>query len=113
MRRPDVATQLVTIWWRDIPTQVNAQSGRTRYQAILPRRFQRAVDEAAMAAELTQASGYVAEWRRKSLPLSSSASPAELQAAADTAAARFEASYSRERLTAIAANRGYDPEASA
>ena len=107
-----MATQLVTIWWRDIPTQVNAQSGRTRYQARLPRRFQRAVDEAAMAAELTQASGYVAQWRRESEPLPTTASPAELQAAADTAAAQFEASYSRERLGAIAANCGYNPDAS-
>ena len=64
-----MAAQLVTIWWRDIPTQVNAQSGRTRYQAAFPRRFQRAVDEAAMAAGLTQASDYVAEWRRDAVPL--------------------------------------------
>ena len=105
-----MATQLVTIWWRDIPTQVNAQSGRMRYQAVLPRRFQRAVDEAAMAAGLTQASGYVAEWRRESTPLPATATPEEFQAAADHAAATFETGYSRERLTAIAANCGYDVE---
>ena len=105
----DVAAKLVTIWWRDIPTQVNAQLGRTRYQAVLPRRFQRAVDEAAMVAELTQASDYVAEWRRESETLVTSDSPETLQAAADAAAARFEVEYSRERLSLIAANSGYDP----
>jgi hypothetical protein len=104
-----VAAQLVVIWWRDIPTQVNAQVGRARYQAVLPRRFQRTVDEAATAAGLTQASDYVAEWQRRSEPLADGLSPDELQAAADDAAARFVADYSRERLGAIAANSGIDP----
>ena len=104
-----MAPKLVTIWWRDIPTQVNAQEGRTRYQAVLPRRFQRAVDEAAMAAGLTQATDYVSEWRRDSAPLSIGLDPGALQAAADTAAARFDAEYSKERLTVIARNSGYEP----
>lgn len=103
-----MAVQLVTIWWRDIPTQVNAQSGRTRFQAALPRRFQRAVDEAAMTAGLSQASDYVAEWRRTSVALTDARTPAELQAAADTAAAAFDRDYPKERLTAIARDRGFD-----
>ena len=106
-----MAAKLVTIWWRDIPTQVNAQDGRTRHQALLARRFQRAVDEAAMAAGLTQASDYVSEWRRESEPLPAALTAAELQAAADTAAARFDDAYSKQRLTEIAANGGYDVEA--
>lgn len=100
--------QLVTIWWRDIPTQVNAQLGRDRYQAILPRRFQRAVDEAAMAAGLTQASDYVAEWRRGAEPWTGGTSAIDLQAAADAAAERFDLDYPRERLQAIAAAHGFD-----
>jgi hypothetical protein len=102
-----VAALLVTIWWRDIPTQVNAQSGRTRYQAVLPRRFQRAVDEAAMAAGLTQASDYVAEWRRTSEPHTGATTPAALQAAADAAAAAFDAEYPKDRLVALSANGGF------
>ena len=77
---------LVTIWWRDIPTHVNAQKGRARYRATLPRRFQRAVDEAATAAGLTQASDYVSEWRRESETLPITLTPEQLQAAADAAA---------------------------
>ncbi len=100
--------QLVTIWWRDIPTQVNAQHGRDRYQALLPRRFHRAVDEAAMAAGLTQASDYVAEWRRAAEPWTGATDPESLQAAADAAAAGFDADYPKERLTAIAAQLGFD-----
>lgn len=100
--------QLVTIWWRDIPTQVNAQLGRDRFQAVLPRRFQRAVDEAAMAAGLTQASDYVAEWRRESEPWTGGTTAAELQAAADAVAARFDAEYPRERLRGLAEQHGYE-----
>jgi Virulence factor len=105
----EVAAVLVTIWWRDIPTQVNAQSGRARYRAALPRRFQRAVDEAAMAAGLTQASDYVAEWRRTSEPHTGPTTPAALQAAADATAAGFDADYPKERLVELAGNRGFAP----
>ena len=104
-----MAAQVVTIWWRDIPTQVNAQRGRTRYQAVLPRRFQRAVDEAAMAAGLTQASDYVAEWRRTSEPHEGPTTPDALQAAAAATAARFDAEYPKERLVALSRNGGFEP----
>ena len=104
-----MAAQLVTIWWRDIPTQVNAQFGRTRYQAILPRRFQRAVDEAAMAAGVTQASDYVAEWRRTTEPCTGPTTGEALQAAADAAAARFDADYPKPRLVELSRNGGFNP----
>ena len=104
-----MAAQLVTIWWRDIPTQVNAQQGRTRHRAVLPRRFQRAVDEAAMAAGLTQASDYVAEWRRTSEPHTGPTTPGALRTAADAAAARFDADYPKERLVALSRNHGFEP----
>ena len=105
-----MAPKLVTIWWRDIPTQVNAQDGRARYQAPLPRRFQRAVDDAATAAGLTQASDYVAEWRQVAAAIADASTPAELQAAADAAALVFDLEYPRERLATIAANSGFDSE---
>ncbi len=110
MAAAGVRTQLVVIWWRDIPTQVNVQVGRTRYQAVLPRRFQRAVDEAATVAGLTQASDYVAEWKREAHPLPTEPDPVQAQAAADDAATRFDATYTKARLAAIAARAGIDPE---
>jgi len=58
----------VLISWRDIPAQVNGGSGDDRVQRILPRRFQRAIDRAAMVAGKTQASQYVGEWRRSVIP---------------------------------------------
>ena len=62
-----------------------------------------------MAAGLTQATDYVSEWRRNTVPLPAGLDAGALQAAADTAAARFDAEYSTERLTVIARNSGYEP----
>lgn len=84
-----MAAQLVTIWWRDIPAQVNAQQGRSREKHVLSDRFQVAIDRAAMVADITTTDGYVKEWRRTSVPLTGD--PAEVAAAE---AARLDAEYS-------------------
>lgn len=95
--------QLVTIYWRDIPLQVNAQSGRTKVQGALHRRFQRATDRAAMAAGLTKADEYVTQMRRTEQPCAP-----DLDAAVAIEVARIEADYVRERLNALADRGGYE-----
>lgn len=57
--------ELTVIWWRDIPAQVTAKSGRTSARAQLPERFQEAIDAAAMRAGLIGTDAYLAEWRRE------------------------------------------------
>lgn len=94
------------ICWRDIPAQVNAGSGDDRTQRILPRRFQRAIDRAAMVAGKTEASQYVGEWRRVIRP----GDPADPAAAALEAAARLEDEFPRSRLDAFVAAGGWDPD---
>ena len=42
----------IIIYWRDIPSQVIFQRGRTREKAMLGSRFQEAIDRAAMRAGL-------------------------------------------------------------
>tara|TARA_B100000686_G_scaffold345128_1_gene429085 strand:+ start:480 stop:800 length:321 start_codon:yes stop_codon:yes gene_type:complete len=59
-------SELVIIYWRDIPVQVTVQKGRLREKALLDPRFQQAVDRAAIVAGLTDTDSYVAEWRRES-----------------------------------------------
>jgi len=98
------APQVVVIWWRDIPAQVNAQAGRTKHQVLLHRRFQGAIDQAAMVAGLTTATQYVQQWRREARPCG-----ADLEAEATAEAARIEAAYDRDRLRALAAAGGYEP----
>lgn len=97
---------LVVICWRDIPAQVNAGSGSSKIQRILPRRFQRAIDRAAMVAGKTQASQYVGEWRRKLIP----GDPDDPEGAALAAAEELEAAFPLERLNAYVATGGWDPE---
>ena len=97
---------LIVISWRDIPAQVNAGAGDDRVQRILPRRFQRAIDRAAMVAGKTQASQYVGEWRRTPLAVASD----DPQAAAIAEAARLEDAFPRERLDVFVNNGGWDPD---
>ena len=94
------------ISWRDIPAQVNAGSGASRVQRILPRRFQRAIDRAAMVAGKTQASQYVGEWRRNVIP----GDPDDPEGAAIAAAAGLEAAFPLERLNDFVKTGGWDPE---
>ena len=105
-RRRGSNGNLVVICWRDIPAQVNAGSGSSKIQRILPRRFQRAIDEAAMVAGKTQASEYVGEWRRKVVP----GDPNDPEGAALRAAEELEAAFPRERLKEYVAAGGWDPD---
>ena len=104
-RRRDGAGDLVVISWRDIPAQVNAGSGEHRVQRILPRRFQRAIDNAAMVAGMSSASQYIGEWRR-SRPVDGD----DPEGAALRVAAGLEAAFPRERLETFVATGGWDPE---
>ncbi|MCY3663863.1 MAG: virulence factor [bacterium] len=105
-RRRDGGGDLIIISWRDIPAQVNAGAGDHRVQRILPRRFQRAIDNAAMVAGMSSASQYIGEWRRSSRR----ADGADLEGAALRVAAELEAAFPRERLETFVATGGWDPE---
>ena len=105
-RRRDAGGDLIIISWRDIPAQVNAGAGDQRVQRILPRRFQRAIDKAAMVAEMSSASQYIGEWRRTSRR----ADGDDPEGAALRLAAELEAAFPRERLETFVATGGWDPE---
>ncbi len=85
--------EIVTIYWRDIPAQVNAQRGRERQQIVLPEKFERAIDRAKRKAKIVTAHEDVAQWRRVSRPCGE-----DLAAEAASAAAALIADYSSERL---------------
>ena len=107
-RRRNDDGSLVLISWRDIPAQVNGGSGETRVQRILPRRFQRAIDRAAMVAGKTQASQYVGEWRRTVIP----GDAVDPESAAMAAAAELEETFPRQRLDEFVKTGGWDPDRS-
>ena len=96
----------MVIFWRDIPAQVNARSGEERHQVLLPYRFQKAVDRATKVAGKKTAHEHVAEWRRRSFPITG-----DPLAAAQAEAARLDAAFPTERLRTLVASGGWDPVA--
>ena len=67
MPRRSAGAEVVTIYWRDIPAQVNGQSGRDRHQVVLSAKFQRAIDRAKRKAGIYTAEDDIAQWRRESV----------------------------------------------
>jgi len=80
--------ELTVIWWRDIPAQVVAKSGRTTAKVALTDRFQEAIDMAATRVGLIGTDEYLAEWRRETRPCGD-----DLEAEADAEAHRLEQTY--------------------
>jgi hypothetical protein len=98
------SNEIVVIMWRDIPAQINGKVGDERHQVMLPHRFQKAIDRAAMVAGKKTAQDYVGEWRRTNHPITG-----ELVETVDATAATIEREFTNERLHALVANGGWDP----
>ena len=93
----------ILVYWRDIPAQVILQRGRRREKIRLSSRFQEAIDRAAMRAGKGSSDAYLAEWRRESTVLDSSA---ELRALAELAANEIEAQIGDQQLQDLIRNHG-------
>jgi len=96
--------QLIIVYWRDIPAQVIVKAGRQNAKRQLSERFEKAIDRAAMRADLKDTDSYLAEWRRAE-PV---AVGDDLEAEAETAARRLEDDYSADRLRDLVAAGGWD-----
>lgn len=96
--------QLTIVYWRDIPAQVIVKAGRQSAKRQLGERFEKAIDRAAMRADLKDTDSYLAEWRR--------AEPAacgdDLEAEAEAAARRLEEDYPPDRLRDLVSAGGWD-----
>jgi hypothetical protein len=97
--------ELQIVYWRDIPAQVIVRQGRKAARRELPLRFVEAIDMCAMRVGAKDSDAYLAEWRRGSEPVEAD----DLEAAADEAFSRIEASYDGARLKALVGNEGRDP----
>ena len=97
---------LIVISWRAIPSQVTAKEGRRTAKAMLPLRFQTAIDKAATIAGKKDMDEYLAEWRRTERPCSE-----DLEAEVAAEVARIEKAFDKARLKALTANRGLDAAA--
>jgi hypothetical protein len=99
------SSQLVVIYWRDIPSHVNGVSGTEKHQFPLKPRFEKAIDRAAMKAGLTGASDYVAEWRRESRPAGT-----DITAQAEALALELDEKFPLSVLDTYVENAGFAPE---
>lgn len=94
--------KLTIVYWRDIPAQVIAKEKRTTAKRVLPERFEKAIDRAAMRSGARDTDAYLAEWRR------GEATPCgdDLEAEAAAAAARLDAEFDDDRLAKLVAAGG-------
>jgi len=104
-RRSGGGAQVVTIYWRDIPAQVNGQAGRDRHQVMLSAKFQRAIDRAKRKAGIYTADDDIAQWRRES-----TACDGDMAEAAEAEANRLEVAMSREFLGRLAYAGGFEAD---
>jgi hypothetical protein len=98
---------LTVIRWRDIPAQVTAKDGRRVAKRVLHRRFQVAIDRAAMKAGKKAASDYIGEWVSDRRPCGD-----DLETEVQTLADRLDADHPRDVLNQLIQNGGWrDPDA--
>ena len=60
---------MITIYWRDIPSQVIYKLGREKYKKQLNPKFETAIDRAAMRAGKGSSDAYMSEWRRETVAM--------------------------------------------
>ena len=89
--------KLITIYWRDIPSQVLGRRGRkTVLKRHLDRRFERAIDRAARRAGGGSSKEYLEDWRRVSQPCET-----ELEQAVVEQVARLESEFPPDVLERV------------
>lgn len=94
--------KLITVFWRDIPSQVMARKGRKTVRLMLARRFQDAIDRAAMRAGKGSSDAYLSEWRRESVTCSDD----DLDQMAAQTVEHLEAAHTDEDLLALIRAKG-------
>ncbi len=94
------------VYWRDIPAQVIVKSGRKNAKRVLPERFEKAIDQAAMLAKLSGTDAYLEQWRRGDAVDCGD----DLEAEADRMAADIDNTYPDDVLSAYIKAGGMKPE---
>jgi hypothetical protein len=90
--------QLTVVYWRDIPAQVIVKKSRREEAKVqLNERFEKAIDRAAMKANLRDTDSYLSEWRKVSLGEVGD----DLQAEADAKAKEIETEFDEAKLTEL------------
>ena len=94
---------LTIVYWRDIPAQVMVGKGRRAAKAILPERFEQAIDRCAMKVGAKDDDAYLSEWRK----VDSGEVEGDAHEVANACAERLDREYDAERIKALIANDGW------
>ncbi len=94
---------VTVVYWRDMPAQVIVGKGRRGAKAVLPERFEQAIDRAAMKTGVTGTDDYLNGFR-KAAPYPVEGDQDEI---ARAEANRIDAEYGPERLKALVENDGW------
>jgi hypothetical protein len=97
-----VTATLTIIYWRDIPAQVTARGDAGTARVQLSDRFQKAIDAAAMKADLVEADLYLDEWRQVTRPCGD-----DLDAEVASEAELLETAFSRDVLLQLSRSGGH------
>lgn len=97
-----MSATLTVIYWRDIPAQVTAKGDGRSARAQLSDRFQKAIDAAAMKAELVDMDLYLEEWRQEARPCGD-----DLDAEVAAEVERLEAAFDRDVLLQLTRSGGH------
>ncbi len=92
---------LTIIYWRDIPAQVTAKGDAGSARAQLSERFQKAIDAAAMKADLVDMDLYLEEWRQETRPCGD-----DLDAEVASEVERLEKAFDRDALLELTRSGG-------
>ena len=96
-----MSATLTVIYWRDIPAQVTARGEAGSARAQLSDRFQKAIDAAAMKADLIDMDLYLEEWREEPRPCGD-----DLETEVAAEAERLEATFGRDVLLQLTRSGG-------
>jgi hypothetical protein len=96
--------KVTIVYWRDIPAQVIVKAGRQVAKRQLPERFEKAIDMAAMRADLRDTDSYLSEWRRESAEDCGE----DLEQEAEALANKLDQDYPQDRLVSLAKSGGLE-----
>ncbi len=82
------------LYWKEFPSQLQARDETGKANALLPQRFQEAIDAAAMAEASTGEDAYLDGWQWGD----EQERPGSAQALVEALAAELEAEYPQSRL---------------
>ena len=96
-------SEIIIVYWRDIPAQIIKGKGRRAEKIQLSDRFEKAIDRCAMKIGSKSADSYLKDWHKKALGMDE-AKFDTIQEQAD----HFERKYHLSKLKEIVKNDGWE-----